>query len=158
MAESYQANPAFEQRVQQIGQASMQRQSAESRQQMANNQSLHEQRMANLQNQFETTQAINDQRSQAWQNRQDANDETNRRVGNAILGTVDIYDAQAGQTINGLDNDYNTYWTDQNGNVVGSEGYENPDRGTTSRPRTSTTCTTSARRTGTTVGRAKLRT
>lgn len=127
MSNSYRPNPEFEQRVQQISQASMQRQSAESRQQMAHNQSLHQQRMANIQSQFETSQAIADQRQQTWQEGQDAISERNRRVGNAILGTVDIYDAQAGQTVHGIDNTSNTYWTDQNGNVVGTEGYENPD-------------------------------
>lgn len=137
IANGFQHNPAFEQRMEQINQAVMQRQAAQHQQRMASNQAAfnaHQQRMASNQAAFDASQQVYrsnsqvaDMQMQSWQNAQRSSDEMHRRTINEINGTVDLYDAQAGQSIYGAESGYNSYWTDPSGNVVGSQGYDNPD-------------------------------
>jgi hypothetical protein len=137
IANGFQPNPAFEQRMEQVNQAVMQRQTAQHQQLMASRQAqfnAHQQRMASNQAAFDASQQVyrsnsqaNDLQFQSWQNAQRSSDEMHRRTINEINGTVDLYDAQAGQSIYGAESGYNTYWTDPSGNVVGSQGYDNPD-------------------------------
>ncbi len=134
MANSYQPNPQYEQRVQQISQRAMQQQQAESQQWMANSQAQHQQRMANNQARFNSHQQMMqgrydaaDQQMQSWQAQQRSSDEMHRRTINGINETVDLYDASSGQTYYGVQSGYDSYWTDPTGNVVGTQGYDNPD-------------------------------
>lgn len=134
MAHSYQPNPQFEQRLEQINQAARQRQSAQHQQWMANSQAQHQQRMAANQASFDAHQqrmqglsAANDQQFQSWQNQQRSGDEMHRRTINGINETVDLYDSNTGQSYYGAESGYDSYWTDPSGNVVGTQGYDNPD-------------------------------
>ncbi|MEM1042725.1 MAG: hypothetical protein AAGI91_08860 [Bacteroidota bacterium] len=133
-SDSYQPNPAYEQRMEQISQAAMQRQNAQHRQRMASSQAQHQQRMAQRQASFNAHQqrmaansAAFDMHNQAWQNQQRSNDEMHRRTVNSITGSVDLYDANTGDSYYGVESGYDSYWTDQGGTVVGTEGYDNPD-------------------------------
>jgi hypothetical protein len=137
LANGFQPNPAFEQRMEQINQAVMQRQAAQHQQRMANRQAAfnaHQQRMANRQAAFDahqqnmqTLSGIQDQQFQTWQGTQRSSDEMQRRTVNGIHGTADVYNNQTGETTYGVDGTYDTYWTDPSGTVVGTEGYDNPD-------------------------------
>lgn len=131
---SYEPNPAFEQRLEQINQRAMQQQAAESRQRMAQSQQMHQQRMAANRAQFDAyqqiyqaNQAASDMQMDSWQARQHSNDEMQRRAVNGIHGTADIYNNQTGETTYGVDGGYDSYWTDPSGTVVGTQGYDNPD-------------------------------
>src|SRR5690606_21563362 len=71
---SYEPNPAFEQRLEQINQRAMQQQQAQHQQWMAQSQALHQQRMAANQARFDAHQqmmqgryAAADQQMQSWQ-------------------------------------------------------------------------------------------
>ncbi|HEX7071104.1 MAG TPA: hypothetical protein VF190_09875 [Rhodothermales bacterium] len=73
MARSFEPNPAFEQRVREIGQMALRRQQQQSDQWMAQSQRLHQQRMAANKAQFDAHQqmmqdryATNDQINQQW--------------------------------------------------------------------------------------------
>ena len=130
---SFEPNPAFEQRMEQINQRVMQQQAAESRQRMAQSQAQHQQRMAANRAQFDAYQQVYRANQDAaamqmdsWQARQNSNDEMQRRWGNAMNETVDLYDNQTGETYYGVESGYDSYWTDPAGNVVGTEGYDNP--------------------------------
>lgn len=132
--DSHEPNPAFEQRMAQINQRVMQQQAAESQQRMAQSQRLHQQRMASNQAAFDASQQIYrsnqaaaDMRMDAWQAQQRSNDEMHRRTINGINETVDLYNNQTGETYYGAQSGYDSYWTDPTGNVVGTEGYDNPD-------------------------------
>ena len=135
MANSYQPNPQYEQRVQQISQQRMAANQAQHQQWMANSQAQHQQRMANNQARFQSHQQMMqgrydaaDQQMQSWQAQQRSSDEMQRRTINGINETVDLYDSQAGQTYYGAQSGYDSYWTDPaTGNVVGTQGYDNPD-------------------------------
>lgn len=134
MANSYQPNPQYEQRMQQIGQVTRQRQQTQHEQWMANSQAQHRQLMANNQARFDSHQQMMqgrydaaDQQMQSWQAQQRSSDEMQRRTINGINETVDLYDSQYGQTYYGVQSGADAYWTDPNGTVVGTEGYDNPD-------------------------------
>lgn len=131
---SFEPNPAFEQRMEQISQRAMQQQQAESQQRMAQSQRLHQQRMAANRAQFDAHQQVYranqdaaDMQMQSWQARQNSNDEMHRRTINSINETVDLYNNQTGETYYGAQSGYDSYWTDPTGNVVGTQGYDNPD-------------------------------
>jgi len=131
---SYEPNPAFEQRLEQLNQRVMQQQAAESRQRMAQSQAQHKQRMAANRAQFDAYQQVYranqdaaDMQMQSWQARQNSNDEMHRRTINSINETVDLYNNQTGETYYGAQSGYDSYWTDPTGNVVGTQGYDNPD-------------------------------
>lgn len=134
MANSYQPNPQYEQRVQQLNQQHMAANQAQHQQRMAQSQRLHQQRMAANRAQFDAYQQVYranqdaaDMQMQSWQARQNSNDEMHRRTINGINETVDLYDASSGQTYYGVQNGYDSYWTDPMGTVVGTQGYDNPD-------------------------------
>lgn len=131
---SYEPNPAFEQRLEQINQRAMQQQQAQHQQWMAQSQALHQQRMAANQARFDAHQqmmqgryAAADQQMQSWQAQQRSSDEMHRRTINGINETVDLYNNQTGETYYGVQSGYDSYWADPTGNVVGTQGYDNPD-------------------------------
>ena len=126
--------PQMEELASQIHQGAMQRQNAQHQQRMASSQRQHQQRMAQRQAAFnahqqsmQTLSDISDMSMQSWQNRQRSSDETHRRTVNGIAGTVDLHDSNTGQSYYGVESGYDSYWTDQGGNVVGAQGYDNPD-------------------------------
>jgi hypothetical protein len=137
LANTFEPNAAFEQRMEQINRAVMQRQAAQHQQRMAQRQAAfnaHQQRMANRQAAFDahqqrmqTLSGIQDQQLQTWQSAQRSSDEMQRRAVNGIHGTADIYNNQTGETAYGVDGGYDAYWTDPSGTVVGTDGYDNPD-------------------------------
>lgn len=137
LANAYQPNPQHEQRLAQINQQVMQRQSAQHQQRMANRQAAfnaHQRRMAANQASFDATQqayrgasAAFDQSVQSWRAGQVSGDEMQRRTVNGIHENVDIYNTQTGETAWGVDAGYDSYWTTPGGDVVGAYGYDNPD-------------------------------
>ena len=137
IANGFQPNPAFEQRMEQINQAVAQRSAAQHQQRMAQRQAAfnaHQQRMASNQAAFDASQQayrsnsqIGDMQMQSWQAQQRSGDEMQRRAVNGIHGTADIYNNQTGETTYGVDGGYDSYWTDPSGTVVGAQGYDNPD-------------------------------
>jgi hypothetical protein len=137
IANAFQPNPAFEQRMEQINQAVAQRSAAQHQQRMAQRQAAfnaHQQRMASNQAAFDASQQVYrsnsqvaDMQMQSWQAQQRSGDEMQRREVNGIHGTADIYNNQTGETTYGVDGGYDTYWTDPSGTVVGAQGYDNPD-------------------------------
>jgi hypothetical protein len=137
IANSFQPNPTFEQRIEQINQAVAQRSAAQHQQRMAQRQAAfnaHQQRMASNQAAFDASQQIYrsnsqvaDMQMQSWQAQQRSSDEMQRRAVNGIHGTADIYNNQTGETTYGVDGGYDSYWTDPSGTVVGAQGYDNPD-------------------------------
>ena len=137
IANGFQPNPAFEQRMEQINQAVAQRSAAQHQQQMASRQAAfnaHQQRMASNQAAFDASQQVYRSNSQvaemqfqSWQAQQRSSDEMQRRTVNGIQGTADIYNSQTGETTYGVDGGYDSYWTDPSGTVVGTQGYDNPD-------------------------------
>jgi len=137
IANGFQPNPAFEQRMEQINQAVAQRSAAQHQQRMAQRQAAfnaHQQRMASNQAAFDASQQayrsnsqVADMQMRSWQNQQRSSDEMQRRDINGIHGTADIYNNQTGQTTYGVDGGYDSYWTDPSGTVVGTQGYDNPD-------------------------------
>ena len=143
IAESYQPDPAFEQRVLEVGQAGRQQSAALHQQRMGQIDQFgqqmtagHNQRMADGRASFNAHQQrmqgrydAADQQLQNWQAGQASIDERHRRAINGINGTADVYDAQTGQTYSGVQDGAGAYWTDPtNGAVVGTDAYrDNPD-------------------------------
>ncbi len=58
--------------------------------------------------------------NQVWANKQASEDEISRRQENATLGTVDVVDPGTNETFK-IDNSSNYYWTDNQGNIVGTD-------------------------------------
>jgi hypothetical protein len=116
MAATYRANPAHEQRVAQISQQHTQSALAASGRRF----DAHQEMMRGM-------YAAGDQQMESWRASGRSSDEMHRRTIHGINETADVYNNQTGQTHYGVQGGYNTYWTDRNGNVVGSQGYDNPD-------------------------------
>jgi hypothetical protein len=116
MAASQRPNPEHERRITQLSQQSTNLTLQQSRAQF----DAHQENMRGR-------YAAGDQQSEGWWAGQRSNYESHRRTIHGINETADVYNHQTGQTHYGVQGGYNTYWVDQSGNVVGSQGYENPD-------------------------------